>query len=48
MRKTLLMLLPVLLLAAAVYGGVQWWRDWRFQQSTDDAYVESDISLISP
>jgi membrane fusion protein, multidrug efflux system len=48
MRKTLLMLLPLLLLVAAVYGGVQWWRDWRFQQSTDDAYVESDISLISP
>ena len=48
MRKTLLMLLPVVLLVACIYGGLQWWRDWRFQQSTDDAYVESDISLISP
>ena len=48
MRKTLLMLLPVVLLVAGLYGGLQWWRDWRFQQSTDDAYVESDISLISP
>lgn len=48
MRKTLLMLLPVVLMVAAIYGGLQWWRDWRFQQSTDDAYVESDISLISP
>ncbi len=48
MRKKLLMLLPVVLLAAGIYGGLQWWRVWRFQQSTDDAYVESDISLISP
>ena len=48
MGKKLLLLLPVLLLAAALYGGVRWWRDWRFEQSTDDAYVASDISLISP
>jgi membrane fusion protein, multidrug efflux system len=48
MRKKLLVLLPVLLLAAGAYGGWQWWRDWRFQQSTDDAYIASDISLISP
>ena len=48
MPKKLLMLLPLLVIVAAGYGGVQWWRDWRFQQSTDDAYVESDISLISP
>ena len=48
MRKKLLMLLPVVLLLAGAYGGLQWWRVWRFQQSTDDAYVESDISLISP
>jgi membrane fusion protein (multidrug efflux system) len=42
------MLLPVVLLVAGIYGGLQWWRVWRFQQSTDDAYVESDISLMSP
>lgn len=48
MRTKLLMLLPVVLLVAGIYGGSQWWRVWRFQQSTDDAYVESDISLISP
>src|SRR6202161_3909705 len=48
MRKSLLMLLPALLLAAGAYWGWQWWRDWRFLQSTDDAYVASDISLISP
>jgi membrane fusion protein, multidrug efflux system len=48
MRTKLLMLLSVVLLGAGIYGGLQWWRVWRFQQSTDDAYVESDISLISP
>jgi membrane fusion protein, multidrug efflux system len=42
------LVLPLLILVAVAYGGWQWWRDWRFQQSTDDAYVESDISLISP
>jgi membrane fusion protein (multidrug efflux system) len=48
MRKSLLLVLLPLVLAAAFYGGWSWWRDWRFQQSTDDAYVQSDISLISP
>src|ERR1700751_9225 len=47
MRKTLLIVLPVLLVVVGAYGGWQWWRVWRFQQSTDDAYVASDISLIS-
>ena len=48
MRTKLLLLLPVVVLVAGVYGGSQWWRVWRFAQSTDDAYVASDISLISP
>ena len=48
MRTKLLVLAPILVLAAAAYGGWQWWHVWRFQQSTDDAYVASDISLISP
>ena len=48
MGKKLLLLLPIVLLAVGLYGGWQWWRVWRFQQSTDDAYVASDISLISP
>jgi membrane fusion protein (multidrug efflux system) len=48
MRKILLLVLVPLLVAAASYGGWDWWRVWRFQQSTDDAYIQSDISLISP
>jgi membrane fusion protein, multidrug efflux system len=48
MPKKLLFLVPVLLLVAAAYGGWQWWHVWRFAQSTDDAYVQSDVSLIAP
>jgi membrane fusion protein (multidrug efflux system) len=47
-KKLLLVLLPVVLIAAGVCGGWYWWRVWRFQQSTEDAYVASDISLIAP
>src|SRR5437588_12311864 len=48
MRKLALLVLPVLVLALAGYGGWYWWTTWRFLQSTDDAYVQSDVSLISP
>jgi membrane fusion protein (multidrug efflux system) len=47
-KKLLLVLLPVVLITAGVCGGWYWWRVWRFQQSTDDAYVASDVSLIAP
>ena len=45
--RLILLLLPLVLLAG-LYGGWNWWRVWRYQQSTDDAYIQSDISLISP
>jgi membrane fusion protein, multidrug efflux system len=48
MRKILLILALLLVLPLAVYGGWHWWTSWRFLESTDDAYIESDISLISP
>src|ERR1700722_6572001 len=48
MRTKLLLLLLFVVLGVGADGGERWWRDWRFQQSTDDAYVASDISLISP
>src|SRR6516164_6967951 len=41
-------MLPVAVLALGVSGGWYWWNVLRFLQSTDDAYVQSDISLISP
>ena len=48
MRKVLFIILPVVVLALGASGGWYWWNVLRFLQSTDDAYVQSDISLISP
>jgi membrane fusion protein (multidrug efflux system) len=48
LRKVLFILLPVVALALGVSGGWYWWNMLRFLQSTDDAYVQSDITLISP
>ena len=48
MRKVLFIILPVVVLALGTSGGWYWWNVLRFLQSTDDAYVQSDVSLISP
>ena len=48
LRKLLFIILPVVVLALGASGGWYWWNVLRFLQSTDDAYVQSDISLISP
>lgn len=45
------LVLPVILIAAIAGGswyGYQWWIDGRFMISTDDAYVEGDITNIAP
>jgi len=48
MRKVALISIVVVLVALGAAGGWRWWTVWRFEQSTDDAYVQSDITLISP
>jgi membrane fusion protein, multidrug efflux system len=48
LRKVLFIFLPVVVLVSGVSGGWYWWNFLRFLQSTDDAYVQSDVSLISP
>jgi membrane fusion protein (multidrug efflux system) len=40
--------LLVIIAAAAIGGGTYWWRTARFLESTDNAYVEGDISVVSP
>jgi membrane fusion protein, multidrug efflux system len=48
MRNKLLMVLAVVVVAAVGAGGWYWWTVLRFFESTDDAYVASDVSVISP
>jgi len=48
MRRVLLIVGLVLVVGLVAGAGWRWWTDWRFQQSTDDAYVQSDITVISP
>src|SRR6266446_5692517 len=48
MRTPLLIAAAVVLLILGAGSGWYWWTSWRFLQSTDDAYVQSDVSLISP
>ncbi|HTV36470.1 MAG TPA: HlyD family secretion protein [Xanthobacteraceae bacterium] len=48
MRKPWGILVLVALIAAGTAGAAYWWRVGRFIESTDDAFVQADISAISP
>jgi membrane fusion protein (multidrug efflux system) len=48
MKKPILLLLAVFTLVAAAATGWRWYSDWRFVESTDDAYVEGDITHLAP
>jgi membrane fusion protein (multidrug efflux system) len=48
MKKSLGLPVLLLLLAAAGAGGWYWWTELRFLETTDNAYVEGDLSVISP
>jgi membrane fusion protein (multidrug efflux system) len=48
MRRTALFLFLAIVLALGAGTGWYWWTEWRFVQSTDDAYVQSDTTVISP
>src|SRR5215467_11656129 len=48
MRNTIVIGLALVVLALGGIGAWYWWTILRFQQSTDDAYVQNDISVISP
>jgi membrane fusion protein, multidrug efflux system len=48
MRNKLVATAVVLVLTFGAYGGWRWWTEWRFLESTDDAYIASDVSVISP
>lgn len=38
----------VMALCAVAYVGWEYWTVWRFEQSTDDAYVQADVVAIAP
>ncbi|WP_368744735.1 HlyD family secretion protein [Desertibaculum subflavum] len=47
-RKILLSILLVAALAAGSYWGWGWWQHGRFVESTDNAYVEANLTVIAP
>jgi membrane fusion protein (multidrug efflux system) len=47
-RRTVLLAIGAVLLAAAAAWGVQWWTVGRFIESTDDAYLQADSVTIAP
>ena len=48
MRKVILSLVAFALIGGAGVGGWYWWTTARFFETTDNAYVQGDISIISP
>jgi membrane fusion protein (multidrug efflux system) len=47
-KKIILPVVGAVALTALGYYGYDWWTVGRFIESTDNAYVESDISVVSP
>jgi membrane fusion protein (multidrug efflux system) len=48
MRKPILLSLLTIVAIGAIAGGYYWLTVARFQYDTDDAYLQSDITVISP
>lgn len=48
MRKAVLVVVALATMVGGAYGGWEWWTVGRFCESTDNAYVHSDISIVSP
>jgi membrane fusion protein (multidrug efflux system) len=46
--RKLIVVVVLLVLALSGAGGRYWWNVLRFHESTDDAYVQSDVTVISP
>ncbi|RRH97182.1 HlyD family secretion protein [Mesorhizobium tamadayense] len=48
LRSLLLPIIGLALLGAGSWYGYNYWADGRFMISTDDAYVQADMSFVSP
>ena len=47
-RRVALLAGAVLLALAAGVLGWRWWTNWRFFETTDDAYVGGNVTAIAP
>jgi membrane fusion protein (multidrug efflux system) len=48
MRRVILLSIAVLIIGVSIAGAAFWWTELRLIETTDDAYLQSDISIISP
>ncbi len=48
MGKPIIVVGALIVLGGAGYFGYQWWTVGRFLETTDNAYVQSDTSTLSP
>ncbi|MFS2155923.1 HlyD family secretion protein [Pseudomonas sp. Pseusp122] len=48
LKRLALALLVIAALVAAVLYGLHWWTTGRFIESTDDAYIGGDVTVIGP
>ncbi|MCX5495718.1 HlyD family secretion protein [Kaistia dalseonensis] len=47
-RRAILAVAVIAVLGVGAYLGWQYWAVWRFEQATDDAYVQADVVAIAP
>lgn len=48
LRKVILAGIAGAVVTAGATAGWQWWSTWRFFESTDNAYIQADIAVLSP
>jgi membrane fusion protein (multidrug efflux system) len=48
LKRLLLLVLLAVALVLAVWFGIHWWTVGRFIESTDDAYIGGDVTVIGP
>jgi membrane fusion protein (multidrug efflux system) len=47
-RRAMAACVGLVVAAAASWVGMQYWTVWRFMESTDDAYVKADSTIVAP